>query len=94
MLKVSSKRRRTLKQIKADKEAASKREAETQEKLAQFDQLMARVQQMEEQQVRAKAAESLLNQFGNADLIRQDEDGSFYVANDGSGSKFKPIVDE
>ena len=34
MLKISSKRRRTLKQIKADKEAAAKKEADTQAKLA------------------------------------------------------------
>ena len=37
MLKISSKRRRTLKQIKAEKEAAAQKEAENEMKLAQFD---------------------------------------------------------
>ena len=39
MLKKSSKRRRTLTQIKADKEAAAKKEADTEAKLAMVEEL-------------------------------------------------------
>ena len=37
------------------------------------------------------AAASLMSQFMNAGLVRQDDDESFVVAGDGSGSKFRPI---
>ena len=47
MLKVSSKRRRTLAQIKADKEAAAQREADIEAKLAMVEQLQQQVLELQ-----------------------------------------------
>ena len=95
MLKISSKRRRTLKQIKADKEAAAKKEADTQAKLAQLDSMQQRIEQMEADNKMGNDAASLMNQFINAGLVKQDEhDQSWMVANDGSASKFRPVEEQ
>ena len=61
MLKISSKRRRTLAQIRAEKEAAAQKERDTQEKLAQFEQLQAEVAQMRQDLETGKAAANLMN---------------------------------
>ena len=95
MLKISSKRRRTLKQIKSDKEAAAQKEADTKAKLDQFDALQLRLSEVENDNKVGNDAASLMRQFINAGLIRQDEhDQSWIVANDGSGSKFRPSDDQ
>ena len=69
MLKISSKRRRTMKQIQAEKEAAAQREAETQAKLAQFDDLQRELMTLQEQHETGKAASNLMSQFINAGLV-------------------------
>ena len=60
MLKISSKRRRTLKQIKADKEAAALKEAETQAKLGRFDAMQQRIAEMENDNKVGNDAASLM----------------------------------
>ena len=40
-----------------------------------------------------QVAASLMSQFVNAGLVRQDEDQGWVVAGDGSGSKFRPEAD-
>ena len=90
MLKISSKRRRTLTQIKADKVAKEQEERMTQAKLAEFDSMQQRVGQMENDMRIGNDAASLMSQFVNAGLVRQDDDQGWVVANDGSGSKFRP----
>ena len=47
MLKISSKRRRTLTQIKADKEAAAQKEAENEARIQQVHELQQRLMEME-----------------------------------------------
>ena len=61
LLKDSSKRRRTLKQIKADKEAAAQRDAEIERKLAMFDHMEQRVQDLERQNETGKVAANLVS---------------------------------
>ena len=60
MLKVSSKRRRTLAQIKADKEAAAQREADIEAKLAMVEQLQQQVLTLQRENQTDKAAQDLL----------------------------------
>ena len=48
---------------------------------------------MEEQAKNGNAAASLMDQFIAAGLVRQEEEGSWVVANDGSASKFRPAED-
>ena len=86
MLKISSKRRRTLAEIKADKQAKEQREQDTQAKLAQFDAMQQRLGEMEAEMQTGQVAASLMSQFVNAGLVRQDEDQSWVVANDGSAT--------
>ena len=69
MLKISSKRRRTLVQIKAEKEAAAQKERDTQEKLAQFEQMQAEMAQMRQDLETGKAAANLMSQFINKCMV-------------------------
>ena len=94
MLKISSKRRRTLTQIKADKEAKAQQEADTQAKLAQFDSMQQRIAELENDNKVGNDAASLMRQFMGAGLVQQDEDGGFVIAGDGSASKFRPAEDQ
>ena len=50
---------------------------------------------MEAENKMGNDAASLMNQFINAGLVRQNElDQSWEVANDGSASKFRPVDNE
>ena len=71
MLKISSKRRRTLAQIKAEKEAAEQKEAENALKLAQFDCMQQQMQQMQAELETGKAASNLMSQFINNGMCQQ-----------------------
>ena len=61
MLKISSKRRRTLAQIKADKEAAAQKEADTAAKLSQYEAMHQRLEQLELESKNGNAAASLMS---------------------------------
>ena len=93
MLKISSKRRRTLTQIRADKEAKAQQEAETAAKLAQFDAMQQKIAELENDNKVGNDAASLMRQFMGAGLVQQDDEGSFVIAGDGSASKFRPSDD-
>ena len=71
MLKMTSKRRRTLTQIKAEKLAKEQEAAETQAKLAQFDAMQAQLEQMRQDLETGKAAASLMSQFINNGMCQQ-----------------------
>ena len=71
MLKISSKRRRTLAQIKAEKEAKEQEAADTQAKLAQFDAMQAEMAQLRRDLETGKAAASLMSQFINNGMCQQ-----------------------
>ena len=94
MLKITSKRRRTLAQIKADKEAAAQKEADTAAKLSQYEAMHQRLEQLELESKNGNAAASLMSQFIEAGLVRQEEDDGWVVANDGSASKFRPVENQ
>ena len=61
MLKVSSKRRRTLAQIKADKEAAAKKEEDIQAKLAMVDDLQQQLMNLQQEHETGKVASNLMS---------------------------------
>ena len=61
MLKVGSKRRRTKRQIKAEKEQKERELAEQAHRLAEVDRFEARVQELENQLQTAKMASDLMS---------------------------------
>ena len=61
MLKQSSKRRRTQAQIKAEKEADARREAETKARLAEVEQLKQQVMQLQQENQTGKIASNLMS---------------------------------
>ena len=91
MLKIGSKRRRTLAQIKADKEAAAQKDADITTKLAMLDELQQQVQALQQQSETNKVASDLMGQFIDAGAVQQSEDNEFTINVNGSPSKFKPF---
>ena len=69
MLKTSSKRRRTLAQIKAEKEAAEQKEADIQAKLAMVEELQHQVQALQQENETGKAASNLMSQMINRGVV-------------------------
>ena len=65
MLKTSSKRRRTRKEIQDEKEAIAREKLETQAKLAQFDQLQQQIQVLQQENETGKVAARLMSQAIN-----------------------------
>ena len=63
MLKISSKRRRTLAQIKADKEAAAQKEAENEARIQQVHELQQRLMELEREHETGKIASNLMSQM-------------------------------
>ena len=94
MLKMTSKRRRTLTQIKAEKLAKEQEAAETQAKLAQFDAMQAQLEQMRQDLETGKAATSLMSQFINAGVVQQTAEDEFVVNSSPTESKFKAFADQ
>ena len=92
LLQTGSKRRRTKQQIEDEKQAQQLKAQQDAAKVAQYDNLQLKVQMMEQNQSNNEAAKSLLNQFINAGIVEQSEDGTFSIA-DESGMKrdFKPF---
>ena len=60
MLKISSKRRRTLAQIKADKEAAAQKEAENEARVQQVHELQQQVMALQQNMEAGNAAANLM----------------------------------
>ena len=101
LLKTSSKRRRTLAQIKADKEAAAQKEADIAAKLAMVDALQQQVVALQQDQValqqdqeKGQVAANLMSQFINAGVVEHGENNEFTVKPSPSPSKFKPFEGE
>ena len=94
MMKISSKRRRTQGQIKADKEAAAQKDAEDRAKQAELEQLKQQVMQLQQENVNGKVATNLMSQFIESGLVHHGEGDEFTVQASGSPSKFKPVLDE
>ena len=93
MLKMSSKRRRTLKEIRDEKLAKEQEAAETQAKLAEFENLQQQVMQIQQESESGKMANSLMNQFINAGLVKQIDENEFIVNSSPTESKFKAFPD-
>ena len=80
MLKVGSKRRRTKRQIKAEKEEKERELAEQAHRIAETDRFEARVRELENQLQTAKMASDLMSQFMNAGIIKQTDEDKFVVS--------------
>ena len=80
MLKVGSKRRRTKRQIKAEKEQKERELAKQAHRLAEVDRFEACVQELENQLQTAKMASDLMSQFMNAGIIKQTDEDKFVVS--------------
>ena len=79
MLKISSKRRRTQAQIKADKEAAEQKEVDAQNQQVQILQLQQELTQLRQDHETGKVAANLMNQFIENGLVQHNGDDSFVV---------------
>ena len=91
MLKISSKRRRTLAQIKADKEAAALKEAENEARIQQVHELQQQVMALQQDNETGKVASNLMSQMINSGVVEQGPDNEFTVNVSQSPSKFKPF---
>ena len=89
MLNLGSKRRRTTKQIKAEKQAAAEKDRLINEKLAMFDQIQSRIQQLEKEDGTKEAAKHLLSQMIDAGLVKQTENNSILVNGANGQQEFK-----
>ena len=69
MMKISTKRRGTQREIAADKAAKQQQEQEMQQKLAMFDQLQARIQELESQHSNVTAAAHLMQNMIDSRVI-------------------------
>ena len=93
MLKISSKRRRTLKEIQAEKLAKEQETAQTAAKLAQFDQLQEQMEMLQREAETGKMANNLMGQFLDAGVIKQMAEDEFVVNSSPNESKFKAFPD-
>ena len=93
MLKMSSKRRRTLKQIREEKLAKEQEAAEMEDKLQQFEQMQQQLQLLQQESETGKMANSLMTQFINAGLVEQTGDDEFIVNQSPGDCKFKAFPD-
>lgn len=94
MLKISSKRRRTLKEIQAQKLAQEQEAAEKEAKLAQFEQMQAELQQLQQDAETNKMASNLMSQFISSGLVQQTAEDEFVVTSSPNESKFKAFADQ
>ena len=92
MLKISSKRRRTLAQIKADKEAAAQKEQENEARIQQVHELQERLMQLEQQAMNNAGAQDLLGQFIRDGAVEQTGGNEFVVNVNGTPTKFQSTV--
>ena len=79
LLKDSSKRRRTLRQIKADKEAAEKKEQDAQNQQVQILQLQQELAQLRQDHATGQVAANLMSQFIENGLVQHDGDDKFVI---------------
>ena len=93
MLKISSKRRRTLAQIKAEKEAAAQKERDIEEKLAQFEQMQAEMAQMRQDMETGKAAANLMSKFINNGMCKQTGEHEITVPHPEGDKVFTAFAD-
>ena len=79
MLKTSSKRRRTMAEIKAEKEAKLKKEQEAAQKDIEIQVLQQQVLQLKEANKTGELATDMMQQFVGAGFVEYKEDGEFIV---------------
>ena len=79
MLKTSSKRRRTMAEIKAEKEAKLKKEQEAAQKDIEIQVLQQQVLQLQELNKTGELATDMMQQFVGAGLVEHKDEGEFIV---------------
>ena len=94
MLKMSSKRRRTQAQIKADKEEAANKEAQAAAQSFEIAQLKQQVAALQQENQKGTVATNFVGQLIDSGLVNQGDEGEFVVQPSDSPSKFKPMFDE
>ena len=91
LLQSGSKRRRTKKQIEAEKQAQLLKEQQQQARLANYDAMQAKMQMLEADRQKGQAAADLVEQFLDAGFVKQGSDGSFSIPGASVSKKFKPF---
>ena len=91
MLQVGSKRRRTKHEIEADKQAKLFEEQTIENKLAEYDSLQQKYEQIEQEKQNGDLAASILQQFIDAGYVKQEKDGGFTVPGVSKERKFLPF---
>ena len=80
LLKVGNKRRRTMTQIKADKDEAACKQHDIEEKLAAFEKLQAQTEELQAQIQQHQAASDIINDLvGKGEMII-DEVGNVSIS--------------
>ena len=79
MLKVGSKRRRTKQQIADDKERADREKLDVEQKMAQYEALLAEKEKMEKLAKNNQGASDLLNGFIKEGSVWKDDAGNWVV---------------
>ena len=91
MLQASSKRRRTKKQIEAEKQAEVLKRQQTEAKVTNYNAMQMKVSMLEQEREKANAAADLVQQFIDAGFVKQGSDGNFTIPGASVTKKFKPF---
>ena len=89
MLKSESKRRRTQRQIQADKEAKATKERDNQAKHNMVYQLQQQVAQLQADHQTGKVAAGLMSKFIDAGLVEQKGESAFVIHGSHGDREFK-----
>ena len=89
MLKVSSKRRRTQAEIKADKEAKLKKEHDEAQKDLQMQVMQEQIRQLQENMKTGALATDMMQQFVSAGLVEHKDEDQFIVHGSHGDREFK-----
>ena len=91
MLQAGSKRRRTKKQIEAEKQAEVLKRQQTEAKVTNYNAMQMKVSMLEQEREKANAAADLVQQFIDAGFAKQGSDGHFTIPGASETKKFKPF---
>ena len=91
MLKAGSKRRRTKAEIQDDRDKEVQKRQNVQDRLDTIPLYVERVSLLEREVAEKESATNLLQQFMEAGLVQQSEDGSFVVHGSHGDREFKAV---
>ena len=88
MLKTSNKRRRTMAEIKAEKEAKLKKEQEAAQKDIEIQVLQQQVLQLQELNKTGELATDMMQQFVGAGLVEHKDEGEYIIHGNNGDQQF------